>query len=324
MFVLQSVWQFISWAFFGLLSIILGFFGLFIPPFQLVGLSCVLAIALTLAFFACGRRLRDRDDIVVAMCCVLITAFVWNTTSWLTRAARVSFASNRDVVVERVTELTANVNEARSGMATAHAALTKVVSKASMGRQDADSPGSATAPDASPATLIETVDGLIEEGEVAIELHQKLIDAIQAYSGLLPAAQQACLQAAEHQRELGEAEPYSELKETYLAASRYFERYATTIANSEQAILQPETAVEENARYVEHAIQFLRRFRDDLQTIPEFPGPEMHAEVIRAMQTFVRDFERFRTALDTFGHAMPSDLPPVTVPDARTGEDRTA
>lgn len=321
---LQSVWAFICWIFWKVLSTILLLLGLFVPPTYTVGLVVVLVVGVAIAYFLCNGNFGRSDLFTTVPICILVVSFAWNSVYELTHMGRVNFKRDRKIVVQRVSELTTSVNQARSGMAKAHTALTKVVSQAVGDAEDGSASSPALAPGESPVILSQTIDSLIQKGEVAIKLHEGLIEAIQAYNGLLPAARQACLDAADNQRRLAGEEPYAELKDTYIAASKYFERYAATIAKSEKTIAQPQESVVENARYVQHAVQFLRRFQADLQTIPEFPGPEMHAEVIKAIQKFVHDFERFRNALDTFGNAMPGELPPVNVPNKDTKQDAAA
>jgi hypothetical protein len=250
------------------------------------------------------------------MICLIGVSFVWNATTYFVQRTLgpPTFTGNREAVVARVTELVEQVNTTRAGMAQTHEKMTQVLafnpSKSSVLRGDSFD----DLEEVSPNKLIEVVDMLIEEGQLATKLHEQLLNSIQAYSGVLPEAKLVCHEAAEHQRKLADAERYAELKDTYLAAARYFDALAERISRSAGDIAQPEAEVTENAKYVGRAIVFLQLFREDLEKVPEFPGPEMHAELLRAIQRFVADFERFRAALDGFGQAIPGELPRVALP----------
>ncbi len=323
MFVVYAIGRAIAWLTLTLFWLLKGLVGLFTPPLTLWGFIIVLAISIGLAMRICRGGQMFPSLIRVWIFCLLATSFIWNATGWIVGvgSGRADFSRNREKVIETASQLVTQVNDTRAGVIETQANLTKAISAAALtanSSADAAFTGSSIA---SPAKLIDTVNTLIEEGRVAMELHRKLLYSIRAYSGVLPDAKLACLQAAAHQRTLAETEPYAELQDTYRAAAKYFEGYAEEIGRSADAIVQPEEVLIENARYVERAMGFLQNFRDDLQKIPEFPGPDMRAEVMRAIQEFVRDFEKLRDSLDAFGNAMPSELPPLQPPTTSTTKD---
>ena len=295
--------------FFALFQAIVFVAKLLVPPLTLWGLVVLVPLSFVIAF-----RLRDEFDelrqfLVRWFICLIVTSVVWNSVAWLFRPEPpADFSDNPAAVLEKASQLVKKVNDTREGVASTHAKLTALVAKTSW-RTDPSVVHEAQQKRPSAAEMLQIINELIEEGEVVLQLHSTLLESIRAYSGLLPEAQRACLEAAERQRQRAEEEEYAELEQSYLAVARYFDAMAEEIGRSAGDIVQPENAVQENAEYVKHAIAFLRQFRKDLQAIPEFPGTEMQKEVMNAIQRFVLDFERFRQTLEDFGKAIPSKLP---------------